>query len=177
MIQIMLKDYKKKRNFKQTPEPSTSQQSSCKDPLIFVIQKHSARQQHYDLRLEADGVLKSWAIPKEPSLNPKMKRLAVMVEDHPMDYSKFEGIIPEGQYGAGKVIIWDKGNYFPYNNGEYLFTNRSSAQEVIREGLINGKLSIYLEGEKLKGAWTLIRTKPDDKKWLLIKHRDEKTRR
>ena len=173
----MLKDYEKQRDFKQITEPSTSQRSSDKDPLIFVIQKHSARQLHYDLRLEVDGVLKSWAIPKEPSLDPRTKRLAVMVEDHPLDYSNFEGIIPTGQYGAGKVIIWDKGNYYPDENGEYPVTDRSKAQERVRKGLVIGKLSIYFKGIKLQGSWTLVRTKRDDKNWLLIKHRAEKDSR
>ncbi len=167
----MIKNHEIKQNCKKATEPSTSRRSSGKDPLIFVVQKHTARQIHYDLRLELDGVLKSWAIPKEPSLDPKIKRLAVMVEDHPLDYSNFGGIIPEGQYGAGKVIIWDKGNYYPDENGEYSLTDRSDAQDRVRKGLVIGKLSIFFEGEKLKGLWTLVRTKPDDKNWLFIKHR------
>ena len=109
----MLQEYKKKRDFKQTPEPQTDKKAARDDSLIFVVQKHSARQLHYDFRLEVDGILKSWAVSKGPSYDPKTKRLAVMVEDHPLDYAGFEGTIPAGQYGAGQVIVWDRGIYSP----------------------------------------------------------------
>jgi bifunctional non-homologous end joining protein LigD len=151
----MLEYYKKKRDLEHTPEPSTSQQSFSKGPLYFVIQKHAARQLHYDLRLEVGGVLKSWAVSKGPSLDPKMKRLAVMVEDNPLDYSNFEGIIPEGQYGAGKVIVWDSGIYSPDENGELSFDDRRIAQARVRKGLTTGKLTIFLRGKSSKahGHW------------------------
>jgi bifunctional non-homologous end joining protein LigD len=169
----MFQDYKDKRDFGRTPEPSSDQASVGDGPLTFVVQKHAARQLHYDFRLEVDGVLKSWAVSKGPSLSPEIKRLAVMVEDHPRDYATFEGSIPRGQYGAGQVIVWDRGIYSPDETGEYSFDDRSRAEERIREGLTKGKLSISLRGEKLKGSWTLVRMQHSDKNWLLIKHRDE----
>jgi len=169
----MFSNYKEKRDFANTPEPSIGQESASKGSLAFVIQKHAARQLHYDFRLEVDGVLKSWAVSKGPSLNPKIKHLAVMVEDHPLNYSDFEGSIPPGQYGAGQVIVWDKGTYSPDENGELFFGNRAKAEERTRERLISGKVSIHLRGEKLKGSWALVRIRHSDKNWLLIKHRDE----
>lgn len=125
-----------------------------------MIQKHDASHLHYDLRLELDGVLKSWAVPKGPSLNPNLKRLAVEVEDHPIDYATFEGNIPKGQYGADPVIVWDKGTWQPEGN--------------TKENLKKGKLVFIINGEKLKGKWALVRIKTDDSKnnWLLIKKSD-----
>lgn len=125
---------------------------------MFVIQKHRATALHYDFRLEADGVLKSWAVPKGPSLDPKVKRLAMQVEDHPVDYAKFEGVIPEGEYGGGTVMVWDYGTYKPENT-----TNVSDA-------LRKGELKFSLNGKKLKGSWVLVRTR--ERQWLLLKHRD-----
>jgi bifunctional non-homologous end joining protein LigD len=126
--------------------------------LLFVVQKHQARNLHYDFRLEANGVLKSWAVPKGPSLDPAVKRLAMAVEDHPMGYANFEGNIPEGQYGAGSVMVWDRGTYTPEDS------------DNIAASLANGELNFILHGQKLRGSWVLVRTQ--NNKWLLIKHRD-----
>jgi bifunctional non-homologous end joining protein LigD len=139
-------------------------------PLLFVVQMHSATRLHYDFRLECDGVLKSWAVPKGPSLDPAEKRLAVHVEDHPYDYGSFEGVIPPKQYGAGEVIVWDCGVFSPDEHGTF-FHDRDEAQRQIREGLAKGKLGFTLRGEKLKGSFALVRTR-DEKTWLLIKHKD-----
>ncbi|WP_395681215.1 non-homologous end-joining DNA ligase [Dokdonella sp.] len=165
-----LGEYSAKRRFEATPEPAPSVAESGTGPLLFVVQQHSARQLHYDFRLECDGVLLSWAVPKGPSLDPNDKRLAVFVEDHPYDYGSFEGVIPPGQYGAGEVIVWDCGVYSP-DEGGTSFHDRADAQRRVREGLVSGKLSIQLRGEKLKGSFALVRTK-DAKTWLLIKHKD-----
>ena len=169
----MLNDYQKKRDFKKTPEPSEGETRSGKGPLSFVVQEHSARRHHFDFRLELDGVLKSWAVTKGPSYNPDEKRLAVMVEDHPLDYASFEGSIPSGQYGAGQVIVWDRGTYSPEINGRLFFHDRDKATELTRKALEQGKISLSLRGEKLKGSWTLVRMKGKGDNWLLIKHRDE----
>ena len=140
-------------------------------PLLFVIQRHAARRLHYDLRLECDGVLRSWAVPKGPSLDPADKRLAVQTEDHPFDYASFQGVIPAGQYGAGEMIVWDCGVYSPDEGAEYRFHDREEAQRRVREGLARGKLGFLLRGEKTKGSFALVRTS-DPKNWLLIKHKD-----
>lgn len=170
---MMFQDYTERRDFKRTPEPPAERKSAGKGPLIFVVQKHSARQLHYDFRLEVDGVLKSWALSKGPSYDPETKRLAVMVEDHPLDYSTFEGTIPKGQYGAGQVIVWDRGTYSPDEKGKISFDDRAKAEQRMKEGLDNGKISVSLKGKKLKGSWTLVKMQRSEKNWLLIKHRDE----
>src|SRR5512145_2549119 len=151
-----LKDYSAKRTFAATPEPAPAVADARSGPLLFVIQQHSARRMHYDFRLECDGVLKSWAVPKGPSLDPAEKRLAVPTEDHPFDYASFEGVIPPGQYGAGEVIVWDCGLYSPDADGVYTFQDRDEAQRRLRTEYGKGKLSIFLLGEKLKGSWTLV---------------------
>jgi bifunctional non-homologous end joining protein LigD len=166
-----LERYAAKRTFTRTPEPPAQLPGGRHGPLLFVIQKHAARQLHYDFRLELDGVLKSWAVPKGPSLDPNDKRMAVEVEDHPFDYASFEGVIPEKQYGAGNVIVWDCGPYSPDEGGEYSFTNRAEAERRVREELEAGKLSFFLRGEKVKGSFTLVKTRSGNQ-WLLIKHRD-----
>ena len=157
-----LERYREKRSASRTPEPfgTLAQTSpvSAGGGRLFVVQKHSARNLHWDLRLEQDGVLLSWAVPKGPSPNPADKRLAVHVEDHPLDYADFEGVIPEGEYGAGPVIVWDKGVWIPIENEH--------------TGLDKGKLLFELRGYKLRGRWTLVKTKQSDKSWLLIKERD-----
>ncbi len=169
----MPKAYQEKRDFERTTEPEFKRETSGKGALTFVVQKHSARQLHYDFRLEVDGVLKSWAVAKGPSDNPETKRLAVMVEDHPLDYAGFEGNIPAGQYGAGQVVVWDRGTYSPDESGDLLFDNRARAEEEMGKALTNGKISITLRGDKLKGSWTLVKMKGSENNWLLIKHRDE----
>ena len=155
-----LTEYKKKRKFDKTPEPGPTKKRT-KSGRIFVVQKHRATQLHYDFRLEAEGVLKSWAVPKGPSLDPKVKRLAMQVEDHPVDYAKFEGVIPEGEYGGGTVMVWDYGTYQTEN------------KEDVGEALRKGELKFSLNGKKLQGSWVLVRTR--NRQWLLMKHRDHYT--
>ena len=167
----LLDPYAKKRSFTATPEPAPAVPQHRKGPLMFVVQKHAARQLHYDFRLEIDGVLKSWAVPKGPSLDPNERRLAVETEDHPFDYASFEGVIPAKQYGAGNVIVWDCGVYSPDEDKRYAFDDRDEAEARVRQELTNGKLSIFLRGEKLKGSFALVKTTTANQ-WLLIKHRD-----
>jgi len=159
-----LEEYRKKRNFHVTPEPFGESENENTFHLIFVVQKHRATQLHYDFRLEWDGVLLSWAVPKGPSIDPAVKRLAMQVEDHPVDYASFEGVIPADEYGGGTVMVWDKGIWAP-------------EVAAVDEALQKGDLKFSLHGEKLHGSWTLVRThgfgsSRSDKAWLLIKHRD-----
>jgi bifunctional non-homologous end joining protein LigD len=163
--------YAAKRTFTRTPEPPAKVAAARHGPLLFVVQKHAARQLHYDFRLELDGVLKSWAVPKGPSLDVTDKRMAVEVEDHPFDYASFEGVIPAKEYGAGNVIVWDCGVYSPDEGQKYSFADRVAAEARVRAELAAGKLSIFLCGEKLKGSFTLVKTKTGNQ-WLLIKHKD-----
>jgi bifunctional non-homologous end joining protein LigD len=165
---MSLQVYNKKRNFKETAEPSGKVKAS-ESKLIFVVQRHKASRLHYDFRLEMDGVLKSWAVPKGPSMNPKDKRLAMMVEDHPYDYKDFSGIIPEGNYGAGIVEIWDKGTYADIENSD-----AKTAVKNLKKGLKSGDFKFQLFGKKLKGEFVLVKMKnKEDNSWLLIKHRDK----
>jgi bifunctional non-homologous end joining protein LigD len=164
---MSLTEYQRKRRFGITPEPSGDEQSAAKHgrELIYVIQKHRASQLHYDFRLEWNGALLSWAVPKGPSLDPAVKRLATQVEDHPIDYASFEGVIPEGEYGGGTVMLWDQGTW-------------ASETEEVGAALERGDLKFTLRGKKLKGSWVLVRTRgfgknPSRPSWLLIKHRDE----
>jgi bifunctional non-homologous end joining protein LigD len=152
-----LERYGAKRRFERTPEPPPRPRRSTSGRL-FVVQKHRARQLHYDFRLEAGGVLKSWSVPKGPSLDPAVKRLAVAVEDHPVDYASFEGIIPEGEYGGGTVMVWDRGTY------------RLDEGTDLATALRRGEVVFTLLGRKLKGGWTLVRLR--GRNWLLIKRRD-----
>jgi bifunctional non-homologous end joining protein LigD len=163
-LTMSLNEYNSKRNFKKTPEPSgamsNTHQQSNKGILRFVIQKHNASRLHYDFRLETrDGILLSWAVPKGPSLDPRQKRLAVETEDHPVDYIDFEGVIPEGNYGAGTVIVWDIGTY--------------TTERDIRQQFRDGKISFTLSGTKIKGLFALIRIRQRHKQWLLIKSGDD----
>ena len=168
----MLEKYKDKRDFSKTPEPAPPREPDRREGrLMFVIQKHAATRLHYDFRLEVDGVLKSWPIPKGPSLDPKDKRLAVMTEDHPLDYASFEGVIPKGEYGGGQVIVWDAGSYSPDEDG-LCFDDREEAQRQMREGIARGKVSVFLHGQKLKGSFTLVKTTRGENDWLFIKHKD-----
>src|SRR5881394_2401658 len=166
-----LAEYSAKRSFGATPEPAPAPVGKRVGPLLFVLQQHAARRMHYDLRLECDGVLKSWAVPKGPSLDPAEKRLAAQTEDHPFEYASFEGVIPAGQYGAGNMIVGDCGVYSPDERAEYWFHDHSEAERRVREGLEKGKLGFFLRGEKVKGSFALVRM-ADRKNWLLIKHRD-----
>ena len=189
-VRERLSEYRRKRDFSRTAEPSGSSQTGTatrrrakraagathrrgprrvqrtnRTGPLFVIQKHAASSLHYDFRLEIDGVLKSWAVPKGPSIDPSVKRLAVEVEDHPMEYAGFEGIIPEGQYGGGTVIVWDTGTYH----------NLKDDHVTMREAWEMGRIEVWLEGDKLRGGWNLIRTGMGDrrKNWLLFKQKDE----
>lgn len=163
---MSLATYNKKRNFKQTAEPAGKKETAKK--FRFVVQRHQASRLHYDFRLELGGVLKSWAVPKGPSLNPSQKRLAVMVEDHPVSYIGFKGMIPKGNYGAGKVEIWDNGKFEPLDEKHEPISERKALQAIKK-----GELKFSLKGKKLKGEFVLVRLKDDDKNWLLIKHKDE----
>src|ERR1700709_1517693 len=165
---MALTTYKQKRSFNQTPEPTGGKPKAGE--LRFVIQKHDASRLHYDFRLEMEGVLKSWAIPKGPSTDPKTKRLAMMVEDHPFDYRNFEGIIPKGEYGGGTVIVWDEGTYEPI---EEIKGKKAQKKHLLKQ-LAAGSLKIKLHGEKLKGEFALVKTHGmGENGWLMIKHKDE----
>src|ERR1700752_2755049 len=170
MVKKLLAKYRAKRDFSKTAEPSGRAKVKASKSRRFVIQKHAASHLHYDLRLELDGVFKSWAVTKGPSLDPHDKRLAVEVEDHPLDYGDFEGTIPKGQYGGGTVEIWDRGYWAPEGG--------QSAEAMLEKG----DLKFTLDGERLKGSWVLVRMKHDRtgaikrNNWLLIKHHDEYAR-
>jgi len=163
---MSLDRYRQKRNFQISPEPRGADRSALqKRPLQFVVQKHRATQLHYDFRLEFKGVLLSWAVPKGPSLDPSVKRLAMQVEDHPLEYGNFEGVIPEGGYGAGTVMVWDQGDWRP-------------EVDDVERAIEKGDLKFTLHGKKLRGSWVLVRTRGyggggEGKSWLLIKHRDQ----
>ena len=165
---MSLSEYNQKRNFNSTLEPKGKIKQSSTE-LIFVVQKHAASHLHYDFRLEMNGVLKSWAIPKGPSMNPADKRLAIMVEDHPYSYKDFEGTIPEGNYGAGNVIVWD--------NGTYILADKDELEEEdhkLQFDLQKGHLSFILNGKKLKGEFALVKLKTkQENTWLLIKSKDK----
>jgi bifunctional non-homologous end joining protein LigD len=160
---VSLEDYRRKRNLAETPEPAGSarpRDHGC----IFVVQKHAATRLHYDFRLAIEGVLASWAVPRGPSMNPADKRLAIRTEDHPLEYADFEGVIPAGHYGAGTVMVWDRGDYRPKDG-------MAPAEQLGR-----GKIDVELQGRKLCGGFTLVRTRSrsaDREWWLLVKHRDE----
>ena len=166
MVQKTLEDYQAKRDFRRTPEPR-GEGRRISPASIFVVQKHDASRLHYDFRLEVEGVLKSWAIPKGPSTDPREKRLAVPTEDHPLEYAGFEGVIPEGEYGAGSVLLWDTG---PFRN----LTEKKGVPVPLAEAVAHGHLKIWLEGHKLKGGYALTRFKTGkDEAWLLVKADDE----
>src|SRR4051812_34460980 len=152
-----LSSYAAKRSFKDTPEPAPAPRGAARGPLMFVVQQHSARRMHFDFRLELDGVLRSWAIPKGLAIAPGEKHLAVLTEDHPFDYGSFEGVIPPKQYGAGPVIVWDCGLYSPDESakgrGMYSFHDRAEAEERMRRDFEKGKISVFLLGGKLKGSF------------------------
>ena len=167
---MTLKEYKAKRTFTKTKEPKPKKKRSVKSKPIFVVQKHDARRLHYDFRLEHRGMLLSWAIPKGPSMNPHDKRLAVHVEDHPLDYATFEGEIPEGEYGAGTVEIWDNGIFLARDT-----TSKKESEQKIAKGLKKGHIAITLLGNHLKGDFDLIHLKNADKEnqWILVKKKDQ----
>jgi DNA ligase D-like protein (predicted 3'-phosphoesterase) len=162
-----LHSYRQKRDFRKTPEPSGKPGKASREP-IFVIQKHDASRLHYDFRLEVDGVLKSWAVPKGPSTDPREKRLAVPTEDHPLAYADFEGVIPEGEYGGGTVLVWDRGTY------DNLRGEKEGESLSMGEAVKEGKVEVELAGKKIQGGYALFRTgKKKDKRWLLVKMKDD----
>lgn len=162
-----LAEYGRKRDFRATKEPKPGKKRRSGDRPIFVIQKHDASTLHYDFRLEAGGVLKSWAVPKGPSTDPREKRLAMQTEDHPLDYADFEGNIPEDEYGGGQVIVWDTG---PYRN----LTERDGKEVPVAEAVEDGHVSVWLEGQKLRGGYALTRTGSKKQgRWLLVKMSDD----
>jgi DNA ligase D-like protein (predicted 3'-phosphoesterase) len=166
MSQDSLEEYRKKRDSRRTSEPLGSEAAGSKEEPIFVIQKHSASSMHYDFRLQVEGVLKSWAVPKGPSTDPSEKRLAIPTEDHPLEYAGFEGVIPEGEYGAGTVLIWDRGSYRNLKEDE--------EEKSVSQQIKDGHVTIWLEGQKISGGYALIRTgSGDDARWLLIKMDDK----
>ncbi|HUH33559.1 MAG TPA: DNA polymerase ligase N-terminal domain-containing protein, partial [Daejeonella sp.] len=166
---MSLSKYVEKRDFSKTSEPKSGK-STDKDKLRFVIQKHDASRLHYDFRLEMEGVLKSWAVPKGPSTDPKNKRLAMMVEDHPYDYRTFEGIIPQGNYGGGTVIVWDEGYYEPIEK----IKGKKAQEKHLLKQLKDGSLKIKMHGKKIEGEYALVKTQGmGENGWLLIKHKDE----
>jgi bifunctional non-homologous end joining protein LigD len=153
-----LAEYNRRRRFNVTPEPAGKIGAARKEALEFVVQKHRASRLHYDFRLEHNGVMLSWAVPKGPSLDPSNKRFAMQTEDHPIEYNQFEGVIPEGEYGGGTVMIWDRGTWEP-------------EVEDVGRALAKGDLKFMLHGQKLRGSWVLVRMR--ERQWLLIKHRDK----
>lgn len=164
----LLEEYRRKRDFSRTAEPRGGRARAARK-LAFVIQMHAARNVHYDLRLELDGVMKSWAVPKGPSLDPSVKRLAMQVEDHPIEYNTFEGTIPKGEYGGGTVMLWDRGTY-EYGGDD------PDPIDGLRRGYEKGDFKFVLHGKRLRGSWVLVRIRrgdPTKPQWLLIKHRDE----
>src|SRR5271163_1663352 len=169
MAKKALATYRKKRDFSKTAEPSGARAVASSERLRFVVQKHAARRLHYDLRLELDGVFKSWAVTRGPSDDPADKRLAVEVEDHPLDYGDFEGTIPAGEYGGGTVQLWDRGYWIPEGG------------RSVQDAFVSGDLKFTLEGARLHGSWVLVRMRADRyggkrTNWLLIKHRDAAAR-
>ena len=168
-----LDEYRRKRDFSKTPEPPPGGAAAAETNLVFVVQQHAATNMHWDFRLEVDGVLKSWPLPKGPSLDPKVKRMAVMTEDHPFDYRTFEGVIPKGEYGGGQVIVWDEGIYTPDEDGVTSWNDKEEGSRRMLEGIERGKLSFTLRGHKLRGSFALVKTKYAPNSWLMIKHKDE----
>ena len=162
-----LAEYRRKRDFARTREPRGATGRRMATRLAYVIQRHEATRLHFDLRLELDGVMKSWAVPKGPSLDPAVKRLAIEVEDHPIDYNSFEGTIPAGEYGGGTVMLWDRGTYAG---------DSDEPLAALRDGYRKGDFKFELRGKRLRGSWVLVRTRRSGRKnqWLLIKHRDER---
>jgi bifunctional non-homologous end joining protein LigD len=162
---VPLAEYNRKRDFSRTAEPTGKVPKRTAKALHFVVQKHAASHLHYDFRLELDGVMKSWAVPKGPSLDPSVRRLAMEVEDHPISYNTFEGTIPAGEYGGGTVMLWDRGTYEAADGG---------GLESLRRGYEKGDLKFILHGQRLRGSWVLVRMqRPGRPQWLLVKHRDE----
>lgn len=178
-MDFSLLKYKSLRNPNKTQEPFTSYDIDHKK-LVFVVQKHRATALHYDFRLELNGVMPSWAIPKGPSLDPAFKRLAMKTEDHPLDYRYFEGVIPAGEYGGGTVMVWDEGSYLPEIETapgiRMQIKDKKEGEKAMKNGLEKGEIKFYLKGQKLNGSFALVKIKGFSKtkeSWLLIKHKDK----
>lgn len=176
--------YGEMRDFERTPEPAPSlpldadgHPTDNAEPLTFVVQKHRATRLHYDIRFEVDGAMPSFPVPRGPSTEIGEKRLAVQTEPHPLPYAKFEGLIPKGNYGAGEVIVWDRGTYSPdehdHEHGPLVFEDRVESSRRMRTQIAEGKVSVTIRGERMKGSWSFVKTKQSDDSWLLLKHRDE----
>lgn len=164
---MKLETYNKKRDFNKTAEPEGKTAKSGRE-LRFVVQKHDASRLHYDFRLEIDGVLVSWAVPKGPSADTSVKRLAVQTEDHPMSYIDFEGLIPKGQYGGGTVMVWDIGTFHAEG-----YEDKKESHQALKKQLKDGDIKVVLNGQKMKGSWHIFRLKDKEKEWLLVKGKDE----
>ncbi|GAB4322000.1 MAG: DNA ligase D [Dehalococcoidia bacterium] len=173
MAKPALDEYRRKRDFAATPEPAPADEPDRQGPLVFVVQRHTATRLHYDIRLEMEGVLRSWAVPRGPSTDTSERRLAVRTEDHPIAYGHFEGVIPKGEYGAGQVIVWDIGTYSPDEGGRLLFDDREAAGAEMLRQLAAGKLSVTFRGRRLKGSWSFVHMSGgEEDAWLLLKHPD-----
>src|SRR2546425_7773296 len=180
-VDSSLAEYAARRDFAHTPEPPPSAEPARAadssvvahhSSLRLAAQPHPARRMHFDLRLELDGALKSWAVPNGFSAEPSEKRLAVATEDHPLEYLAFEGVIPRGHYGAGEMIVWDRGDFWPEEDRLPPPASREDAAERFRRGLASGRLKIHFAGRKLRGSWSLVRTSRGPRDWLLIRRSD-----
>ncbi len=167
-----LRQYLSRRNYEQGTQPSGARHRASNEPLRFVVQKHATRRAHYDLHLEVGGEFKSWAIPRGPSSDPEDTRLALKSKDHSLEYGEFEGSVPDGECGAGDVIVWDTGVYSPDGDGNFFFGDREEAEMRVEQALADGRLSLFFWGYKLAGSWMLELREGSEREWLLVKRED-----